>query len=307
MAILFQTTEGDLDAWLSELRSRFPDDEFRVWPDMGDTADIEFVIGWRIPVADIARCTNARALLVLGAGVNHLQPLEDIPDIPIVRLVDVAVAKDMASYALHWVLHYHRQMDRYRDNEATATWERHHYVAPDTYTVGVLGLGNIGLHIANALLAQGYKVRGWSRSGRTHDGVESFAEAELTEFLSGTDALINVLPVTTETTGLVGASTLALLNTGSVVINMGRAVTMDDAAVIDALDSGHLAGAVLDVFSPEPLSQESSLWAHPKVRVTPHISGSTFPRSAAAYIADNIDRIRAGEDPFPVFDRIRGY
>lgn len=307
MAILFQTTEGDLDAWLKGLGDRLPDDEFRVWPEIGDPRDIEFVIGWRIPVADIARCTQARALLVLGAGVNHLQPLEEIPDIPIVRLVDEAVAKDMASYALHWVLHYHRQMDRYRDNEATATWKRHHYVAPSSYTVGVLGLGNIGSHIAEAMLAQGYNVRGWSRTARTQDGVESFGQAELTEFLTGTDALINVLPVTPETTDLVDASTLSLLNEGSVVVNMGRAATMDEGAVVGALDSGHLAGAVLDVFRDEPLAESSALWGHPKVRVTPHISGSTFPRSAAAYIAANIVRIRAGEDPFPVFDRERGY
>lgn len=307
MAILFQTSFGDLDAWLGALTSLLPDDEFRIWPDAGDPADIEFVIGWQIPVPEIKKYENAQALLVMGAGVNHLRPVEDLPDIPIVRLVDEAVASDMAAYVAHWVLHFHRHMHRYDQQQSERTWRRHVYVPPGEFTVGILGLGNIGTYVADAAMGLGYSVRGWSRSGRTHPGVESFDADGLDAFLAGTNALVNVLPVTPETTNLVDADALAQLPSGAVVINVGRAATFDHAALVAALDAGHLDAAVLDVFEDEPLDASNPLWSHPLVRVTPHISGSTFPRSAAKYIAANIKRVRAGEAPFPVFDRERGY
>ena len=317
MAILFQTSVGDSGAWVGALQDLLPHDEFRVWTgnaaDLGDPADIDIAIVWDIPLEVLNTLPNLRAMLLLGAGGSHLRPVEELPKVPIARLADPAVAHDMAAYAMAWVLHFHRNLDRYAQQQTQQLWKRHSYPPPANYTVGILGLGNIGGFVADAAHALGYAVRGWSRSGRSHPNATTFGDQPETpdnglgEFLSGTDALVNVLPLTPATKALVGASELNQLRPGACVINMGRGATFDDEGLIDTLDSGHLSGAVLDVFRREPLGSESPLWTHPKIVVTPHISGSTFPRTSAPLLAANVERVRSGEDPHPLFDPTRGY
>lgn len=306
--VLFQTALGDADAWLAEFRSGLPDDEFRVWPDIGDPSEIEFVIAWNMPVSAFAEMTNLRGILVMGAGVSHLRPFDELPDVPIVRLVDTEVARDMAAYAVHWVIHFHRGFDAYAAAQRERTWERQAaYLPRSEFTVGVLGLGNIGRAVSDAATALGYRVVGWSRSGAAHGDIEVYSADELGEFLGQSHALVNVLPLTAATRRLLGAERLAQLPAGAVVINIGRGGTIDDEALFAALDTGHVHAAVLDAFRGEPLAPDSPMWDQPGIVVTPHISGSTFARSAARYIIANIARIRAGEEPFPVFDRKRGY
>jgi len=307
MAIAVEMPFDDPDLWIAELRRRLPMEDFRQWPDVGDRSEIEYAVMWKIAAEELHDLPNLRAILLTGAGTNHLRPIDDFPDVPIVRLADQTVATDMAAYAVHWVLHFHRGMDLYRWQQDATTWQRHRYRPTRDYTVGVLGMGNIGGAVADAALALGYQVRGWSASGRARDGVTSFGGDELDSFLSGTDALVNVLPLTSDTYRLLNTSRLALLPKGACVINIGRGGTLDHDALISALDSGRLCGAALDVFSAEPLPDESPLWQHPRVAMTPHISGSTHPETAAGYIAANIARLKAGEEPFPLLNRSAGY
>lgn len=307
MAIAVEMPFDDPDLWIAELRRRLPAEDFRTWPDVGDRSEIEFVVMWKIPADELQSLPNLRAVLLTGAGTNHLRPLDAFPDVPIVRLADQTVATDMAAYAMHWVLHFHRGMDVYRWQQEAANWQRHRYRPARDFTVGVLGMGNIGGAVADAALALGYPVRGWSASGRERDGVASFAGADLDDFLTGCDAVINVLPLTTDTYRLMNTSRLAQLPKGACVINIGRGGTIDHDALIVALDTGRLSGAALDVFSAEPLPEDSPLWRHPRVALTPHISGSTHPETAADYIAANIKRLQAGESPFPELDRSTGY
>lgn len=307
MAICFNTSLGDVDAWTTHLGTLLPEEEIRVWPDVGDRSEIDIVIMWDLPVEELATFPNLEAILVLGAGANHLRPVELLPDVPIVRLVDDTVAKDMGAYVLHWLLHHHRGFDRYLEQESEHNWDRHQYAAVEDHVVGICGMGNIGRHIANVIGPLGYTIRGWSRSGTPVDGIDVFDGDHLDEFLAGTNTLVNVLPMTQDTRRLLDADRLAQLPSGAVLINVGRGGTLDDDALIASLDSGHLRAAVLDVFRGEPIAADSPFWAHPKVRVTPHISGFTYPRSAATYLAANIGRIRRGEAPFPLFDRTRGY
>lgn len=307
VAIAVEMPFDDPDLWVAELRRRLPSEDFRTWPDIGDPSEIEFVVMWKIPAEELSALPNLRAILLTGAGTNHLRPIEDYPDVPVVRLADQTVASDMAAYAVHWVLHFHRGMDVYRWQQGESTWQRHRYRPTRDFTVGVLGMGNIGGAVADAALALGYPVRGWSASGRERDGVTSFSGDALDEFLSGCDALINVLPLTSDTYRLLNTSRLAQLPKGACVINVGRGGTIDHDALVAALDAGRLSGAALDVFSAEPLPEDSPLWSHPRVALTPHISGSTMPETATDYIATNITRMRSGEEPFPILDRTAGY
>lgn len=307
MAIAVEMPFDDPDLWIAELRRRLPAEDFRQWPDVGDRSEIEFVVMWKIDADALHELPNLKAILLTGAGTNHLRPIDDFPDVPIVRLADETVATDMAAYVIHWVLHFHRGMDVYRWQQDATKWQRHRYRPTRDFTVGVLGMGNIGGAVADAALALGYQVRGWSASGRERAGVTSFAGDQLDSFLKGCDALVNVLPLTSDTYRLLNASRLAQLPKGACLINVGRGGTVDHDALVVALDTGRLCGAALDVFSAEPLPEDSPLWSHPRVALTPHVSGSTHPETAADYIAANISRIKAGDAPFPLLDRTAGY
>jgi glyoxylate/hydroxypyruvate reductase A len=177
-----------------------------------------------------------------------------------------------------------------------------------TKRVGILGLGALGTDAAAHLLPFEFQIAGWSRSQKTMDGVESFyGEHGLGPFLARTDILVCLLPLTAETTGIINAGTLAQLPAGAYVINAARGGHVVEADLRAALDSGHIAGAALDVFHQEPLEDNSPFWDHPKVLVTPHIASLSSPQSAAADIGENIRRIRRGETPKDLVDMSAGY
>jgi glyoxylate/hydroxypyruvate reductase A len=307
VALLIHSQTDDA-AWKDVLGKLLPDDELRTWPDTGDRADIEFIVMFTLSNEELATFPNLRGILLLSAGVNHLRPVEGLPDVPIVRMADQAVARDMATFTLSWIIHVHRAMHRYGAFQREHRWERLEHRPVEQYTVGILGLGNIGRKVADYALAAGYPVRGWSRSRKDHLGVDEFiGPDELDAFLSGTDCLVNVLPLTPATRKIVDADRLSKLPEGAAFINIGRGGSVDDDALCTALDGGRLDVAVLDVFRGEPLEPESPLWDQPGIIVTPHMSGWSDPVSAAPYMVENIARIRAGAEPFPLMDRSAGY
>lgn len=305
MAILVKPSSR-VEQWKSELLEQLPDEELRFWPDVGDPSEIEYLIAWRMSPQEIQPLSNLEAILSLGAGTEQWQ----VPgiDVPVVRLVDTEMSNEMAGYAVAWVLRHQRKFAQIESSQRAARWEVPDIKQPYEYRVGVLGYGEIGSRIGRAFADLGYPVNGWTRSGRDGQDVQHFVGlGELAAFLGSSDAVISVLPSTRSTIGLLNAKRLSECKEGSVLVNIGRGTVLDEAALIDALDTGPLAAAVLDVTNPEPPAAESPLWTHPAVTLTPHISGMTQVRSASRLIAANIARMRAGEDPFPLLDRARGY
>jgi len=294
--------------WLAELTRQIPDDEVVTWPDIGDPAEVEFVVAWVMPRSAMKTFTNLKAVLSLGAGAEQWQK-EGMPDdITIVRLADPEMSSEMAAYALYWVLHFQREFVQAGPNQATNTFEQPSYTQAYEYPVGILGYGTIGARIGQLFGSLGYPINGWSRSGGSDPGVIHYAGLnELDGFLANSCAVINVLPSTEATTNLLDATRLSQFAQGSILVNIGRGTVLNQDALVEALDHGPLRAAILDVTTPEPLPQDSPLWDHPNVHLTSHVAGSTIVRSAAKLVVDNIERIRAGEDPFPVLDRSRGY
>ena len=172
-------------------------------------------------------------------------------------------------------------------------------------TVGLLGLGELGSDAARKLLALGFNVAGWSRRPKHLPGVRSFTD--LTAMLRITDALICLLPLTRETTGILDARTFALMRRDGCVVNVARGGHLVAEDLIDVLDSGHLAHAYLDVFEHEPLTHDHPLWTHPGITVTPHCAALTEPRTAIPKIVENIERLRRGQPPHNLVDFDAGY
>jgi glyoxylate/hydroxypyruvate reductase A len=280
-------------------------------PFEGQAIEARYAVVWLPPPELFAVERGLRVLFNAGAGVERLLALPGVPpQLPILRLVDAGMAPKMAEYVCFFIARITRGLHRFGGANRERDWnvDRPRGTPP---TIGVLGLGAIGTQIAQAAALFGYRVRGWSRTPRSIDGVENFdGSARLPEFLGGTQILVDVLPLTDETRDLLNRDRLSLLPAGSHLINVGRAGTIVDDDLLALLDSGHLAGAVLDVFRTEPLPAEHRFWQHPKVIVTPHLSGPTPREPAARQIAEAIAALEAGAAPesLPGYvDRARGY
>ena len=171
-----------------------------------------------------------------------------------------------------------------------------------------MGMGVLGRAVLERLATYGFRLRGWNRSLRHMESVESFAGAEqLQPFLEGCDVLICLLPLTPATKGILDRELLAVLPSGAALINVGRGPHLVDTDLIEALDSGRLSRAILDVTDPEPLAPEHPFWIHPRVFLTPHVASMTQPDTAAPILLENLRRHQRGEQLLDVVDRSRGY
>jgi len=278
MALLVSLTDTDIAPWLKVFQTELSGMDIRIYPDVGDPCDIEYVAAWQHPFSEYKKYPNLKAILSLGAGVDHITKDPELPSgIPIVRMADNALTRDMCLYALHWVLHFHSDYYRYAQQQSNKQWLPQDFVSPRDRTIGVMGLGNIGKQIAESLASQGFNVVGWGASEKQTTGlIEYFhGKEQMNAFLNKAEILINVLPLTDATRNRVTESELRQLPQGSFVINMGRGCIVNESDLLSLLNSGHIAAAVLDVFDIEPLPDDNPLWSHPSVTITPHIAGQS--------------------------------
>jgi glyoxylate/hydroxypyruvate reductase A len=297
--------------WLGPLTEMAPNLTVRVEDrDQYAPGEIDYVLTFRPPHGLLKSLPALKLVISLGAGVDGILSDPEYPKrVPLVRFVDRTLSREMAQYCvLHVLMHY--RMQRFFDRaQAERKWRQAllQKRAEDT-RIGILGLGEIGTLTAERLRDLHFDVAGWSRTRRDVRGVRSFAgEEELNPFLNRTDILICLLPLTPETRGVLNAKLFAQLPKDAFVINVARGGHLVDEDLIAALDSGHLAGATLDVFHTEPLPETSPLWSHPKITVTPHIAAISEPRVAAQYVADRIARFERGEPLDNIVDPKRGY
>ncbi|HGS4366748.1 TPA: 2-hydroxyacid dehydrogenase, partial [Klebsiella pneumoniae] len=240
--------------------------------------EVHYALAWKPPRGFFAPYRNLRLLVNLGAGVDSLVGRNDLPDIPIIRLSDPDMARMMASYVLFAVLRYARDIPAFERAQRERRWRYLHPRAPAGIRVGVLGLGELGAYAARELARQGFDVRGWSRSKKEIAGIRcSSGLASLDDFLSQSDILVVMLPLTPHTTSLLSAERLARLPQGAAFINVSRGAIVDQAALTDALRSGQIAEATLDVFDREPLPPHDPLWQMDNVLITPHLASVAIP------------------------------
>ncbi len=223
-------------------------------------------------------------------------------------MVNPDLTEGMVEYVVGHVLRHHLGIDAHIHGQ-DGVW-RSEVLPPlaRERPVAVLGLGALGQAAAHALWQLNFPVMGWSRTQKTLPGVDCHAgEAGLDQVLARAEIVVLLMPLTTDTTNILNARRLALLPKGAVILNPGRGGLIDDAALLAALDTGHVGHATLDVFRVEPLPVDHRYWAHPRVTVTPHIAAATRVKSACAVLADNISRGESGQPLLYLVDRARGY
>lgn len=313
LRVVVTLSAAEAQPWMDLFRQALPDAEVER-REPGQPAQATEVRADYVVLAEPCRTVfdaqpSPKAVFTASAGVGHLLRLPNLPrDVPVTRLEDAGMAQPMARYVLAAALRFLLRLDTYAQQQCNGTWEQHEPRPPAAVRVGVLGLGVIGGTIARALAAHGFAVRGYATTGKHIDGVECFAGPDqLAACLDGVEFLVDVLPLTPATTGLLDASVLTLLADGAHVVNIGRGATMVEADLLALLDSDKLSGATLDVFAPEPLAPAHAFWTHPRVTVTPHVSGLTVPHDAVAQIVAKIERLERGEAVTGVVDWSRGY
>jgi len=296
--------------WKKFLKAELPDLNFQKWSEHTFAPeDVDYVLAWKPGAGEIAKFKNLKAILSLGAGIDGIVCDPELPkDVPVSRLVDRCLTQGMTEYIAYWVLHFHRRMGEYAASMADGNWVNYLQADTEERNIGILGLGELGSDAARALTAFNFRVSGWSRSPKSQDGVTSFHGADgLKNIVAESEILICLLPLTDETSGILNAGLFAGMPKGSVLINCARGAHLVDSDLIEALDTGHLSAAVLDVFHEEPPKPDHPFWDHPNVTMTPHMASLTVPSSAAIYIADNIRRVERGELPLNLIDLDKGY
>jgi glyoxylate/hydroxypyruvate reductase A len=296
MAILFRSTPAATARWRPLLGELMPQHEFRFWPDIGDTAAIDYALVWQPEPGLLASLPNLKLIVGLGAGIDHLLGDPLLPKaVPIIRLVDPYMTHAMSEYVALSVLRLHRQDLDYLAQQRARIWVEREQQNAAERRVGILGFGTLGQDAGRKLKALGFEVAGWSRGAKAVPGFATFAGAAgFGQFLARSDILVCLLPLTPETEGILNATAFARLPRGAGLVNAGRGGHLIEADLIAALGSGQLSGAVLDVVRQEPLPAAHPFWVHPRIILTPHIAAETHPPTAAAIIRDAVGRFEAG-------------
>ena len=313
MALALILPERMMDAWEQRFHDAAPDLIIRRWPQAKGAADIRYAYCWNAPQGALAAFPNLEVIFSFGAGVDHILRDPSVPNLPIVRIVDDNLTMRMGEYVLLHVLLHHRRLAELLASQKQRVWLDFEQHAANAMRVGVMGLGELGGSVAQKLAMVGFQVSGWSRTKRALDGIATYAgAAELDPFLACTDILVVLLPLTPDTRGVLNKALLSKLAKdgplgGPVLINAGRGGLQIEADIVEALDAGMLHAASLDVFNVEPLPEDSPLWAHPKVIITPHNAADSEPDALCRYVLGVIADYEAGRPLRNLVDRKRGY
>ena len=308
MKVIFYNEGEDAAYWLAGLRAVLPQADFRLWRP-GDNEHADYALVWKAPAEMLAGRTGLKAIFNLAAGVDHLLSMGDaLPKVPVIRLEDAGMGVQMAEYATHAVLRHYRRFDEYDKQAATCVWE--YLPTPDKsfFAVGIMGMGALGSSVAESMLHFGFPVRGWSRNQKLKTGVQCFAGPErLDDFLDGLQVLICTLPITRETEGLLNHENFRKLAYGAYLINLARGAHLVESDLLDALASGQIAAATLDVFQKEPLPSDHPFWTHPKITITPHIAAATLRDDTVRQVAEKLRAFHRVQLVTGIVDKARGY
>lgn len=297
MALIIRIGPAREQWWLDHMQSLLPEIECRRWDEPGNLEEIEYAIVWRPPAGGLKRFPNLKCIVSVGAGIDHILVDPERPrHVPIIRTTSDDLTQRMREYVCLHVLRHHRRLPEIDDIQKSKEW--HQTVNPPAYQrgVGILGLGNLGSDAARTLSVIGFDVAGWTRRPKDIAGVKSFAGADgLESFLERSNILVNLLPLTDATRGILNDRLFSTLPRGACLINAARGGHLVEEDLLAALNDGRIEYATLDVFHEEPLPATHPFWDHPRILVTPHVASLIDPVAGGAAIAANLHRFINGE------------
>lgn len=306
MKITFCCTDTKAEPWLQGLAAVLPGAEISVWQPGAPQAD--YAVVWAPPQQFMDEQASLKALFNIGAGVDALLKLRLPPQALVVRLDDAGMAVQMAEYVCHAVIRHFREFDGYEADMAAGRWGYRKPRLRGDFPIGVMGLGVLGERVAKALAQFDFPINGWSRTPKAIAGVRVFTGAEqFNDFLAASRVLVNLLPLTPETANVMNKDTLGRLQPGAYVINVARGAHLVEEDLLALIDSGHVAGATLDVFRTEPLPAGHAFWNHPRITITPHTSARTLRDESIAQIARKMAALERGEAVAGIVNPARGY
>lgn len=306
--VFFHSDLDDPESWKRTLEAALPDLCFFEGPSCAQPERVDVALVWTPPPQGLNAFPNLKAVLSLGAGVDQLHLEKLSPGIPVARLKDPTLTQRMVEYCLSGVLYFHRHLHLHARHQTAHEWRFIAPVSASDRRVLVLGLGELGSAVSRSLVSHGFKVAGWSRSPKQLPGVECFhGDALPAQALGECDVIINLLPLTARTRGLLDSRFFEQLRTGSCLIQVGRGGHIVEHDLIRALKQGHLAGALVDVFDVEPLPADHPFWSCPGLVLTPHVASLSDPNHSATTVIENIRRAMHGEVLLNTVDRVIGY
>ena len=311
--LLLHLSDVDEASWAGKLKAALAPYPVVRRGDNFDPAAVRYIFVWKPKPDAFDGLDGLKAILSLGAGVDALLKHPNLPDAPIVRFVDADLSQRMSDYVVAHVTMHHRLYTRFRADQKARRWSQLYPPAASETTVGIMGMGVLGQDAAQRLRPLGFTLRSWSRTPKDVEGVEGFAGTETFDaFLAGTDILVNLLPLTPETTGILNYETFGKLRRGKldggpVIINAARGGHQREADIVRALEDGTLGAASLDVFETEPLPATSPLWDIENCYITPHIAAISNEATGVSYFSRIISEHEAGKPLVNVVDRKRGY
>jgi glyoxylate/hydroxypyruvate reductase A len=291
---------------MEALKEKAPDLDLEVYPEVKDPKKVEFALSWKHPHGVFRDYPNLKVIASMGAGIDHIISDNEIPqDILITRLVDEQLTKDMSVFVLALVLEHLRNLSQHH---CSKEWKPTAYLRPEDVQVGIMGMGILGVGVAEKLIQNKFNVTGWSRTSKEILGVTKYhGDDQLQDFLTDSKVLVNLLPLTSRTRNILNKHLFEKLPQNAYVINVARGEHLVEDDLLEVINNGHLSGAALDVFRQEPLPEGHPFWSNEKIKISPHIASTTHIESAIPQILDNYRKLLEGKDLENVVDREMEY
>lgn len=305
MSVLLIIPNRNLDKLVHKFNEMLPDTVIEVWPDVSDPESVEYIVAWQLPENSLAPFINCKAIASFGAGVDSILNYKNLPDVPVTRIIDTALAHDMSRYVLSHILAYQHHIAVYGKQQLEHIWRPKRALKNNVVTV--LGAGQLGLVTAKLMLLNGFEVNLWSNSKKSVDGINSFTHTQLLSSINNADFVVNLLPLTPDTKGVLNHNFFTAMKKGTVFINVARGDIVDDDSLLQALATQRVAHAILDVFAVEPLPLDHHFWQHENITITPHCSALSDINTVTAQLVDNYLRLKNELPLLNTVDRYRGY
>jgi len=309
MAIVVIRQDNKIDSWKKALMAKAPDISIYSYLEEHPKEEITLACVWKQPVDSLKQYPNLKCIASFGAGVDFIFKDQSVPKhIPITRVIDPVLASDMSEFVLALILGFFKNLNTYKTDQLKKVWYPQEYKRISDVTVGIMGMGALGEKLAEDLIKNRFNVIGWATSTKVIPEVEVYTgDNEKNTFLSRSNILVCLLPLTQETTGILNNKLFKELPKQSYVINVARGGHLVDEDLLEYINNGHLAGAGLDVFHEEPLPFEHPFWTHPKIHITPHVASVSDIESVIPQLLENYRRLTDGLPLNNMVNREKGY